>query len=414
MKKLFFLTSMFSILVSDPLVCLFTDLDGNLRGVTIPEQEKKSAFKRGLTVDGSSLPGCTNINQSDLILKLDSTSLRKQNGTSYVFCDLFSSNNEPFYACSRGFLKNSLNLINSLNAELVCGAEIEFYLVNKDGTPIDNLGYFAIDNTRHLRDFPEVILTALWEAGIAPEKCHHEVSPGQYEVSLRYSNALKIADDIILTRYVVEKVASDFGFKAVFSPKPFTKFNGSGMHIHFSLTSNGKNVFAGENGELSEVAQKFIAGNLKYIKDLALLTNFSEESYKRLVPGFEAPVLVCWGQKNRSAMIRQPLFHGVTEEEIKAGSRAEIRNPDCHNPYLALGALAISGFAGIKENLVAPEQVNTNLYAISQEKLIEMGIDSLPKDFAEALEKFAKVSVEGLSPELQNQIIALKGKTKLH
>ena len=188
------------------------------------------------------------------------------------------------------------------------------------------------------------------------------------------------------------------------------------MHIHYSLRSNSQNIFANidiaENNGLSEIARQFIAGNLKYIKSLSLMTNFSQESYNRLVPGFEAPVLICWGQRNRSAMIRQPLIQG-TAEEIKAGARVEIRNPDLHNPYLAIGAIAISGLAGINEKLIPANQINENLYKATLEKLNELKIESLPKDFNEALENFKKTNLEGLSIELKKQIIALKEKVSL-
>ena len=394
--------------LAEPLVCLFTDLDGNLRGMTIPNQEIKNFLKKGATVDGSSLKGCTNINKSDLIIKPDLDSLREGSQQSYVFCNLQSNDNEPFYACSRNFLRQALiDLKNETNCDLLVGAELEFYLVDENNNPVDQEGYFSINTGSKIKNVAQILLTELYKYDIQAEKFHHEVSPGQYEISLRYNQALKIADDIVLARQIISNIAQKFKLKAIFTPKPFKHYNGSGMHLHYSLQKNKFNLFYDKANGFSDLAKKFIGGNLKYIPELALLTNFSAESYDRLVPGFEAPTIVCWGQKNRSAMIRQPLVQG-TEEEIIAGTRVELRNADCHNPYLAISAIAISGLAGIAEDLQAPAQINENLYKISKDKMQEMNLKFLPTSLDEALQKFENCFLKNISLLLKHNIIALK------
>jgi glutamine synthetase len=394
--------------MTEPLVCLFTDLDGNLRGMTIPTQEIKNFLKKGASVDGSSLKGCTNINKSDLLIKPDLDSIREGKKQSYVFCNLNVNENEPFYACSRNFLKQALiDLKNETNCDLLVGAELEFYLVDENNNPVDQEGYFSVNTDSKIKNIAQALLNELYRYDIHAEKFHHEVSPGQYEISLKYNQALKIADDIVLARQIICNIAAKYKLKAIFSPKPFKQYNGSGMHIHYSLQKNKFNVFYDQANGFSDLAKKFIGGNLKYIQELALLTNFSTESYDRLVPGFEAPIIVCWGQKNRSAMIRQPLIQG-TEEEIIAGTRVELRNPDCHNPYLAIAAIAISGLAGITENLRAPEQINENLYRISKEKIQELNLTFLPTSLDEALQKFKNCRLHSISLELKNNIIELK------
>lgn len=394
--------------LTEPLVCLFTDLDGNLRGMTIPTQEIKNFFKKGATVDGSSLKGCTNINKSDLLIKPDLDSIREGTNHSYVFCNLNVNENEPFYACSRNFLKKALtNLKNETNCDLLVGAELEFYLVDENNNPVDQEGYFSINTGSKIKNIAQSLLKELYKYDIQAEKFHHEVSPGQYEISLKYNQALKIADDIVLARQIISNVATKHKLKAIFTPKPFKQYNGSGMHIHYSLQKNKFNVFYDQANGFSDLAKKFIGGNLKYIQELALLTNFSAESYDRLVPGFEAPIIVCWGQKNRSAMIRQPLIQG-SEEEIIAGTRVELRNPDCQNPYLAISAIAISGLAGIKENIKAPEQINENLYKLSKDKIQELNLNFLPTSLDEALHKFENCNIIGIFSELKNNIIELK------
>lgn len=411
MKKLFILSMLLTYSYCQNLTCIFTDLNGDLKGLEIPKEEIKGAFKRGLTFDGSSVAGCTNINQSDLLLRLDDNSLRKSCKDQLIFCDICLDQKNNFYACSRSYLKSIISQIkNVTGADLLCGAEIEFYLLDKNDEPVDSYGYFSLNPCKEIIKFSKKALKILIEYGIKPEKFHHEVAPGQFEISLKYDNALKIADDIILTRFLLEKLAKEFGYKAVFTPKPFKKYNGSGMHIHFSLNRDGKNIFSNDNGDFSEIGFQFIAGVLKHIKNLSILTNYTRESYQRLVPGFEAPILVCWGQKNRSALIRQPIFQGESIEEINRAVRAEIRNPDCQNAYLTLSAIGLAGYNGIVQKLNCPEQINKSLYNINEKQLIDMGIDSLPKDFDEALYLFKETVIEGLSSEFKKHIIDLKTK----
>lgn len=377
----------------------FTDLNGNLRSITVPAAQINAAFKNGLKFDGSSVAGCTAITDSDMHLAPDKASavllpknLRTER-TALVICDVGLSETEVHECDPRYILKQVSLKLAAQKLQLNVGAELEFYLVNSDDhTPFDQDNYISSSTSIETENFKQEILTTLINAGINVEKIHHEVGPGQYEVVLRYADALKTADNIVLTKYIIQSVAQSYNLAAIFMPKPFAKVNGSGMHLHYSLqnTETHKNLFydAERANYLSDVARKFITGNLDYMSDVSVLFNPTRNSYERLVPNFEAPIFICWGIKNRSALVRIPLVNCQQADAI----RAELRCPDAScNPYLALAALGATGLQGLLDaHTEYPPAIKVNLYRLNDTEIKALNIQSLPRTLEEALTNFER------------------------
>lgn len=397
---------------------IFTDLNGNIRSVTLPIQKAEAAFKDGLKFDGSSIPGCSAITESDMHLQPDDNAfyILPENisvgKTALVPCNVCIDEKTPYSGCPRTFLKDVTQKLENLGFRLLVGPEIEFYLF-KNGQLLDNQKYFDLEENQDLAQVKQAILQTLRNVGIDIEKIHHEVAPGQYEVSIRYNNALKMADQVVLTKHIIKKVAHQFGLKANFMPKPIATENGSGMHIHYSLFdfNNNKNGFYDEAGYhyLSETAKQFLAGNLKYINEISCLFNPSINSYKRLVPGFEAPIFVCWGPKNRSSMIRIPQINDGEGFAV----RAELRIPDSScNPYLAFSAIAATGLHGILAQEKIAEPVTKNIYKLSEAEIKELGIEMLPASLEQALNRFvnSNFAQEVFGSRLCSEFIKLKKK----
>lgn len=379
--------------------CMFTDLFGTLRSITVPAQEFKNALKYGLSFDGSSIPGCTTINESDLLLWPDITTFVNTShifqNTARIMCDMYRSSGMPYEADPRTILKNVMEEARSLGYEFLVGPEVEFFVLHPQDNgilkPSDNKHYFQTEEYAERDAQKKLIIKALRDEGIGIEKLHHEVAPGQFEMSIHYANALDIADQLMICKHHLKYMAHQFSWLVTFMPKPIADCNGSGMHIHFSLfdTKHQNNAFYNKENSflLSDTAFHFIAGVLHYAPDLTALLNASVNSYKRLVPGHEAPIYQCWAIKNRSAMIRIPQI----DPDLTTAARAEIRSPDALcNPYLAFAGLLKAGLEGIKQKFQLPLATDVNLYHLKPDELVKKGIQTLPTSLEESVRIFEK------------------------
>lgn len=376
---------------------LFIDITGETRTIDVPINQAHKAFEDGLTFDGSSIPGCTEIYASDMLIKPDIETVRivpwfvGVNKLAVVICDIYKDEKTKYASSPRTILKKVIDEAQALGYTLNVGAELEFFLLKKDTLePIDTKGYCAAETNAQYAIQKSSLLHLLTNFGIAVEKIHHEVATGQYEIALRYSDALSVADQLILTKYVLQSVAQEYGYKVAFMPKPFIDQNGSALHLHFSIWDSFQfsNLFYGENNQLSPLAQQFIAGVLTHIKELTALFNTSINSYKRLVPGYEAPTYICWGSKNRSSLIRIPQAYSAQ------GARAELRSPDplC-NPYLAFAALLKAGLQGIQKKYTLANAVEQNLYHLNKQECALLNLASLPTSLDEAINAIEQSSI---------------------
>lgn len=394
---------------------LFTDITGALREVTIPISRVSNAFEYGLTFDGSSIPGCVDVCASDMLMKPDVSTARITpwllgiNKSGVIMCDVYEEFKRKYNGAPRQILKRALDEAETMGYKFVVGAEIEFFLLKKDSTEfIDNKTYcLAETNAQHFIQ-KSSMLHLLTAFGIDAEKIHHEVASGQHEISIKYGNALDIADQIMLVKYTLQTIAHEYGYKVLFMPKPRKNQNGSAMHIHFSLWNRFeyKNEFYnGTNYELSRIGKQFVAGVLNHMPELTAIFNPTVNSYKRLVPGYEAPTYICWGTKNRSALIRVPLaFH---ENNV----RAELRSPDVMcNPYIAFAALLKAGLEGVKNNYPLVSAVEQNIYRCNQQECAELNIASLPHSLEEAINimKNSSLALDIMGQKSFDQYIALK------
>lgn len=373
---------------------IFCDITGKLHEVLIPAHRVQGALQDGLKFDGSSIAGYTEIYESDMHLEADTDTFTiipwtsEQNKTARIFCYVRQDKKTPYAADPRYILQQALIKAEQYGFKFLVGPELEFFWFKKDDPQktCDTNGYFAAEPSLKMQFYKKAIINALLGQGIDVEKLHHEVAPGQHEFSIRYNGALKIADDIMIAKHTITSLANKAGMCATFMPKPIYGQNGSGMHIHFSLydTHADKNAFHNDSGpaQLSETAQQFLAGVLKYMPEIAGIFNSTINSYKRLVPGYEAPIYLCWAQENRSAMIRIPL----TNPDQPYATRAELRSPDALcNPYLALAALLHAGLKGIEEELELCDALEVNLFKLSFDKVKSMGIKTLPHTLDDAI-----------------------------
>ena len=377
---------------------VFSDLLGNLKEITIPAKYALAKLEEGLFFDGSSVPGCTEIFQSDMFLKpdLDTFSIipwtNNEEKTALVLCEVYRDEMTPYEADPRHILKKVTAEARQMGFEFFVGPELEFFLFkspdfcDNSTTPCDEKGYIDAEKDIYSQVNKFFMINMLKRHNINVEKLHHEVAPGQHEIVIKHGDALSIADQVTLAKHAVKSLAKNSGLQATFMPKPLYGKNGSGMHVHFSLfnTHEQKNTFYSENSSdyLSETAHYFIAGVLHRVREITALLNPTVNSYKRLVPGYEAPIYICWGTKNRSALIRIPQCN----ENKPAAARAEIRSPDpsC-NPYLAFAALLKAGLEGIKNKEQLSPIVEENLYKMTQQQIVNQGIESLPSSLDEAI-----------------------------
>ncbi|GAB6183862.1 type I glutamate--ammonia ligase [Thermodesulfovibrio hydrogeniphilus] len=396
----------------------FTDILGQLKSFAIPVEELEVAFSEGMGFDGSSIHGFARIDESDMIARPDPTTfaiLPWRSGETPVarmFCDIYEPDGTPYKGDPRYILKLNLEKAAKKGFTFYVGPELEFFYFKSDKSTeiLDEGGYFdyPLDAAEDLRR--DTIL-ALEQMGIRVEYSHHEVAPSQHEIDLRYAEALEMADIVMTYRVVVKEVAKKYGVYATFMPKPLFGENGSGMHTHQSLFKGDKNAFfnAKDPYYLSDVAKSYIAGILTHIKELTLVLNQWVNSYKRLVPGYEAPVYICWARRNRSALIRVPLYKPGKEK----ATRIELRSPDpACNPYLAFACMLNAGLTGVEKKYKLPEPVEKDVYHLSSEERKALGIDNLPGSLIEAIEYAEKSELlkETLGEHIFSNLIESKKK----
>ncbi|MFE8698172.1 type I glutamate--ammonia ligase [Cytobacillus sp. FJAT-53684] len=397
----------------------FTDLFGTIKNVEIPISQLPKALDNKMMFDGSSIEGFVRIEESDMYLYPDLDTFvifpwtAEKGKVARFICDIYHPDGTPFEGDPRSNLKRILNEMNALGfTDFNVGPEPEFFLFKLDesGQPTlelnDQGGYFDLAPTDLGENCRRDIVLELEELGFEIEASHHEVAPGQHEIDFKYQNALKACDDIQTFKLVVKTIARKHGLHATFMPKPLFGVNGSGMHSNLSLFKNGENAFYDPSGalELSETARQFIAGILKHAPSFTAITNPTVNSYKRLVPGYEAPCYVAWSARNRSPLIRIPASRGL-------GTRVEVRSVDpAANPYLAMAVLLAAGLDGIKNQLTPTAPVDRNIYVMSKEERVENGIADLPSTLAQALEnlKTDEVITSALGVHLFEHFIEAK------
>lgn len=371
----------------------FIDVLGIPKNVAVTSSQLEKVLTDGMMFDGSSIEGFARIEESDMYLKPDLDTFviypwRPQTGKVARFiCDVYTPAGEPFDGDPRGILKKQMEEAKKLGYEFNVGNECEFFLFQTDenGRPTtktnDEAGYFDLDPVDMGTDARRDICLTLEQMGFEIEASHHEVAEGQHEIDFKYADALTTADNVVTFRLAVKTIAKKYGLHATFIPKPIFGINGSGMHTNMSLFKDGKNAFFDPAGELqlSDTAYSFIAGVLKHVAGITAVTNPLVNSYKRLVPGYEAPCYIAWSASNRTDIIRIPASRG-------AGTRVELRSPDpSTNPYLCLACCLAAGMDGIKNNLPAPDSVDVNLFKSTQEERDALGVKNLPGSLYEAL-----------------------------
>jgi glutamine synthetase len=374
----------------------FTDILGVLKSFAITVGELEDALDGGMGFDGSSITGYQDIEESDMIAMPDAATFKiipwspQESRTARMICDVRNPDGDPYVGDPRYVLRRALERAEEMGfSNFYCGPELEFFYF-KDSSPIpaplDYGGYFDLTTLDAATSLRRETVLALQELDIDVEYSHHEVGYSQHEIDLRFDSALEMADKVQTYKTVVKEIATRHGVYATFMPKPIRDQNGSGMHTHQSLFTNGKNAFFDADNEyyLSEEAQAFIAGQLRHARELSIVFAQYVNSYKRLVPGYEAPVYIAWSRRNRSALVRVPLYHPGEEK----ATRMELRCPDpAANIYLCFAALLHAGLEGIEKGYELPEPMERNLYDLSKDELEKMGIQSLPADLGEAIKE---------------------------
>jgi len=401
----------------------WSDAVGDLKSFTIPAHKMQGVIDNKKSFDGSSIKGFTSITKSDLFLSVVTSTLSisplKLDGftSAHFFCNVVNGDESRYENDPRGILGEVVFEGAKMGYSFKCGAEIEFFLFREENgnlTFLDNNEYCNAETDLTIKAFKERLLYTLVHLNIEPEAFHHEVAPGQFEVVIGHTDALTLADRIQLTKHTITMLAKEKGYVAVFMPKPVAAINGSGMHIHISLQKEGQNAFFDKNKEnyLSDEARSFITNILHRAPEFSLLLNFDINSSKRLVPGYEAPIFLCCGAKNRSAAIRVP------EASIKAiqktnGApvRIELRWPDAScNPYLALAAIFKAGLEGIKNESAPTPFINKNIYHMSYQERESLAIKTLPSSFEESIDLFERSTFtrDLVGKSLHNVLIDLK------
>ena len=373
----------------------FTDILGTLKSFAITVGELEDALDGGMGFDGSSITGYNDIEESDMIAMPDPDTFQvipwspQDNRTARMICDVETPDGDPYVGDPRYILKRALERANEMGFDAFnCGPELEFfYFKDSSGTvPLDYGGYFDLTTLDAATSLRRETVMALQALNIQVEYSHHEVGISQHEIDLRFDSALEMADKVQTYKTVVKEIATRHGVYATFMPKPLANENGSGMHTHQSLFTGDKNAFFDADNQyyLSDEAQAFIAGQLRHAREISIIFAQYVNSYKRLVPGYEAPVYIAWSRKNRSALVRVPGFHPGQEK----ATRMELRCPDpAANIYLCFAALLHAGLEGIEKGYELPEPMERNLYDLSPTELQKLGVQSLPADLGEAIKE---------------------------
>lgn len=372
----------------------FTDIFGILKNVAITPGQLKKALDNDCMFDGSSIEGFARIEESDMYLRPDLNTFvvfpwRPQQGrVARLICDVYTPEGEPFAGDPRYILRRTVEQARQMGFEFQVGPECEFFLFHQDETgkattvSHDQGGYFDLEPIGQGEDVRREIVFALEDMGFEIEASHHEVAPGQHEIDFRFDEAMVTADNIMTFKLAVKSIAKRYGMHATFMPKPVFGINGSGMHTNMSLSSGGKNVFYDpeQPDGLSITARQFIAGLIDHVKGICAITNPLVNSYKRLVPGYEAPCYIAWSAKNRSPLIRIPAARG-------AATRIELRSPDpACNPYLELALCLAAGLDGIRRGLTPCSPTDVNIYQMSAEDRDSCNIEQLPANLSDAID----------------------------
>ena len=396
----------------------FTDILGTLKSFAITVDELEDALDGGMGFDGSSITGYQDIEESDMIAMPDPSTFKtipwspQEAPTARMICDVRTPDGDPYVGDPRHVLRRALERASEMGFDnFFCGPELEyFYFRNSNGTePLDYGGYFDLTTLDAATSLRRETVMALQELGIDVEYSHHEVGISQHEIDLRFDDALTMADKVQTYKTVVKEIATKHGVYATFMPKPIRDQNGSGMHTHQSLFSGDSNAFFDSNDQyfLSDTAKQFIAGQLRHAREISIIFAQFVNSYKRLVPGYEAPVYIAWSRRNRSALVRVPLYHPGKEK----ATRAELRCPDpAANIYLCFAALLHAGLEGIEKGYELPEPMERNLYHLSHEEREKLGIQSLPADLGEAIQEAenSELLYKALGEHVFSRLLELK------
>ena len=398
----------------------FTDILGQVKSFSITDKELENALNDGMGFDGSSITGYQDIEESDMIAMPDMDTFQilpwrpKEKAVARMICDVLNPDKTPYIGDPRFVLKRALDRAKKMGFDhFYLGPELEFFYFKHDqGTDVlDKGGYFDLTTLDVASDLRRETVLALEKMGIQVEYSHHEVAPSQHEVDMRYCDALKMADDVITYRIVVKEIASKFGVYATFMPKPIFGQNGSGMHTHQSLFKGSKNAFYDAKSEdfLSGTAHNYIAGLLKYSKEICSIFAQTTNSYKRLVPGYEAPVYIAWSRRNRSALVRVPMYQPGKEKATRCEFRAA--DPAC-NPYLTFAAMLQAGLDGIEKKMKIPKAMEQNLYHLSDSERKAKGIETLPDNlgFAVSITEKSDLVKRALGDHIFSRFIELKKK----
>lgn len=396
----------------------FTDILGALKSFAITVEELEEALEEGKGFDGSSIEGFARIDESDMVAMPDPDTFRlipwrprEHNAVGRMFCDILKPGGEIFQGDPRQVLKRNLKRAADLGFTYYVGPELEFFYFkdSKSTEPLDAGGYFDLMPLDAATDLRRDTVLTLEEMGIGVEYSHHEVAPSQHEIDMRYTDALTMADNVMTYRLTVKQIALQHGVYASFMPKPVYGINGSGMHVHQSLFKGGKNAFFDKKDKyyLSKLAKGYIAGLLKHAPEITAVTSQWVNSYKRLVPGYEAPVYLSWGRRNRSDLIRVPEYRPGREN----ATRIELRSPDpACNPYLTFSVMLAAGLEGIEKGYELPEPIEENVYEMSEAKRKEKGIKTLPASLWDAIQLTEKSQLvrKALGDHVFNAFIANK------
>lgn len=399
----------------------FTDIVGQVKSFSITDNELEGALEIGMGFDGSSITGYQAIEESDMIAMPDPNTFQiipwrpQEKKVARMICDVLTPDKKPYEGDPRYVLKRALDRMKKMGFDHnYLGPELEyFYFKNDSALPevLDKGGYFDLTTLDVASDLRRDTILALESMGISIEYSHHEVGPSQHEIDMRYTDALDMADHVITYRVVVKEIAQKHGVYATFMPKPLFGYNGSGMHTHQSLFVKDKNAFFSKDDKyfLSDVAKKFIAGQLRHAREMSCVFAQWVNSYKRLVPGYEAPVYIAWSRRNRSALIRVPMYHPGKEK----ATRAELRCPDpACNPYLTFAVILHAGLDGIEKGYELQEPMERNLYHLSDKEREELGVQSLPDSLGDAVQLAEKSELvrRALGEHVFTRFIELKKK----